>query len=151
MISVLAEDTVVAARLYEMLLPYRHQHNMTVAMAPYRGPVSLTLGRLANFLGRRTAARGHFSDARVQSEGMHAPWYSLAARDAIIALGGDDPRLTPREAQVAELVTEGLTNREIAGLLFLSERTVENHVSSILRRLDVPNRAAAAALLSPAR
>lgn len=150
-LSVLAEDTVVAARLYEMLLPCRHQHNMTVAMAPYRGPVSLTLGRLADLLGRRTAARSHFSDARVQSEEMHAPWYSLAAREAITAIGGDDPRLTPREAQVAELVTDGLTNREIAGLLFLSERTVENHVSSILHRLDVPNRAAAAALLSPAR
>lgn len=52
-------------------------------------------------------------------------------------------RLSPREIEVLALVTDGLTDREIADRLTLSARTIEAHVASILRKLDVPNRAAA--------
>ncbi len=48
--------------------------------------------------------------------------------------------LTRREWDVAELVAQGLTNREIAERLFLSERTVENHVQHILTKLNLSNR-----------
>jgi ATP/maltotriose-dependent transcriptional regulator MalT len=48
--------------------------------------------------------------------------------------------LTPRELEVLTLVTEGLHNAEIAGRLFLAEKTVAHHVSAILRKLGVPNR-----------
>ena len=48
--------------------------------------------------------------------------------------------LTARQAEVLELLTEGLTNTEIADQLFLSLRTVENHVSAILSKLHVTNR-----------
>lgn len=54
------------------------------------------------------------------------------------------PVLSPREGRVAELVAQGLTNRQIAALLFLSERTVESHVSSILRKLGCARRATVA-------
>jgi DNA-binding CsgD family transcriptional regulator/tetratricopeptide (TPR) repeat protein len=53
--------------------------------------------------------------------------------------------LTPREFEVLHLVAEGRSNREIADVLFLSERTVENHVRHVLTKLDVPSRVAAAA------
>ncbi len=53
---------------------------------------------------------------------------------------GPSTPLTPREQEVAELVTKGLTSREIAERLYLSERTVQNHVQHILTKLDLSNR-----------
>jgi DNA-binding NarL/FixJ family response regulator len=47
--------------------------------------------------------------------------------------------LTPREREVLGLMAEGRTNRAIAGELFLSERAVERHVTSIFSKLDLPS------------
>ncbi len=53
--------------------------------------------------------------------------------------------LTDQEMRVLAQVSEGKTNREIAGVMFLGEGTVRNYVSSILRKLNLTNRAEAAA------
>ena len=53
--------------------------------------------------------------------------------------------LTAREREILALVAEGLRNGEIAQRLFLSQRTVDNHVSAILRKLGADNRVQAAA------
>jgi DNA-binding NarL/FixJ family response regulator len=53
--------------------------------------------------------------------------------------------LTARELQVLRQVAAGRTNKAIATELSLSERTIDRHVSNILRKLDVPSRAAATA------
>lgn len=52
--------------------------------------------------------------------------------------------LTEREVDVLKLVAKGMTNEEIAKVLFLSERTVRTHVSNILRKLHLANRTQAA-------
>ncbi|MFF5727158.1 LuxR C-terminal-related transcriptional regulator [[Kitasatospora] papulosa] len=49
--------------------------------------------------------------------------------------------LTAREREVADMVAEGLTNQEIATRLFLGPRTVETHVSRVLRKTGVATRA----------
>jgi ATP/maltotriose-dependent transcriptional regulator MalT len=54
-------------------------------------------------------------------------------------------QLTARELQVLRLVAAGETNKAIATVLSLSERTIDRHVGNILTKLDVPSRAAAAA------
>ncbi len=53
--------------------------------------------------------------------------------------------LTPRELEVLRILATGKTNKDIAGELFISERTVDRHVSNILGKLDVASRAAATA------
>ena len=53
--------------------------------------------------------------------------------------------LTPRETEVLALIVVGLSNAEIAARLFLSTRTIDHHVSAILRKLDVPSRSRASA------
>lgn len=70
----------------------------------------------------------------------------------ILALGTDRPTsaletLTPREADIAELVAKGRSNAEIAKALELSLFTVKNHVSSILMKLHVRSRTEAAAFI----
>jgi DNA-binding CsgD family transcriptional regulator len=54
--------------------------------------------------------------------------------------------LTPREAEVLNLLARGYTNREIAATLVISVKTVSVHVSHILRKLGAPNRLEAAAI-----
>jgi len=54
--------------------------------------------------------------------------------------GSDAPRLTERETEVLRLVATGLSYKEIADRLFLSHRTVQNHVQNTLRKLQLHNR-----------
>ena len=49
--------------------------------------------------------------------------------------------LTDQELNILALITEGLTNKEIAAQVFLSEKTVRNYVSSILNKLNLASRA----------
>jgi len=64
--------------------------------------------------------------------------------------GVEEPRelklLTEQERRILEYVAEGLTNREIAGKMFLAEKTVKNYVSSVLAKLGLERRTQAAVL-----
>jgi len=71
----------------------------------------------------------------VESDGA-VPEPSLAAPPV--------PPLSPRELDVLRLLVDGRSNQEIAGLLFISHRTVASHVESILNKLDLESRTAAA-------
>ena len=56
----------------------------------------------------------------------------------------DENALTKREVQVLKLLAEGMYNREIGEKLFISEKTVKNHVSSIFKKIGVTDRTQAA-------
>ena len=56
----------------------------------------------------------------------------------------EENSLTARELEVLELIAEGMINKEIAKNLYISEKTVKNHVSNIFRKLNVSDRTQAA-------
>jgi RNA polymerase sigma factor (sigma-70 family) len=59
--------------------------------------------------------------------------------------------LTPREREVLDLLAQGLTNKEIAEALVISDNTVKRHLKAIFAKLDVSTRAAAAARAAASR
>jgi DNA-binding CsgD family transcriptional regulator len=100
-------------------------------------------------LGRGHAARAEASEARRRLLELGAARDADRARRILDAAGargsGSDPAITPREREVLGLLSEGLTNRLIAERLGVSEHTIHRHVTNILRKLDLPSRAGAAA------
>ena len=75
----------------------------------------------------------------------------MALRDAIASRG--DPNLeellSPAERRVAEAVVAGLTNREVAASLFISEKTVEFHLHNIYRKHGIRSRTQLVRRFSP--
>ena len=150
-----AADPEVAAGYLELdlfsdLRPLLPAVPMPTLVLHRRGDRTVPIGRgreLASLLpnGRFVALTG---DA-------HVVWME-DTRDVRRALAGfvgepepaaatDDSPLSRRETEVLRLVSEGLSNREIAGSLVLSEHTVHRHVANILRKLGHSTRAGAAA------
>lgn len=92
------------------------------------------------------AAREHLRDAMRIFQSYQADHWVARARAELRAAGEptgaplDRSELTPQQAQIARLVAEGATNREIAAQLFLSHRTVEHHLRNIFARLGVRSR-----------
>jgi DNA-binding CsgD family transcriptional regulator/tetratricopeptide (TPR) repeat protein len=72
---------------------------------------------------------------------------ATGARPRRVALSGVES-LTPSERRVAEMAAEGPTNREIAQALFVTQRTVEVHLTSIYRKLGITSRSQLAAALA---
>jgi DNA-binding CsgD family transcriptional regulator len=79
------------------------------------------------------------------------PWVARAA--SLRAALGDRPAgpLSRREAEVAELVGQGMTNRQIASELYISERTAQTHVQHILTKLGFSTRSQIAAWITAQR
>jgi RNA polymerase sigma factor (sigma-70 family) len=103
------------------------------------------LGRVADAEREGAAAAKQLRELGAEHEAARAQRLlsgAIRSSDAASALR----ELTPREREVLRLVTEGLTNRQIAGRLVVSEHTVHRHVTNLLRKLDLPSRTAAAAL-----
>ena len=71
--------------------------------------------------------------------------FTGASATLLHRLGPGDGGLSTREVEVATLVAEGLSNREIAARLVISERTAGNHVAHILTKLGFTSRSQIAA------
>lgn len=67
---------------------------------------------------------------------------------ASVAAGGSRVALSPRETEVLTLVARGLSNKAIGNTLFISQKTVKNHLYSIFRKLGVKDRTNAALIAS---
>ena len=113
----------------------------------------LALGGVLRRARRRRDAREALEQALALFEALPAPLWSAQARAELERIGGRRPgssELTPSERRVAELVAAGRSNKEVAAILSVSTRTVENHLARIYAKLDVRTRTALAARLAGA-
>jgi DNA-binding CsgD family transcriptional regulator len=107
------------------------------------GRTLLALGVAQRRAKRRREARATLEEALALFEQIGAMLWAQRARSELRRISGRAPTtggLTPAEERVAALVARGKTNREVAAALFLSDRTVEGHLSHIFGKLGVRHR-----------
>ncbi|SFK57783.1 AAA family ATPase [Geodermatophilus ruber] len=122
--------------------------------APARARTELAYGRFLRRARRRVDARPHLRAALGTFDELGAEPWAEQARQELRASGEtarrreatDVPALTPQERQVAGLVRQGLSNRDIAARLFLSPRTIDFHLRNVFAKLGVTSRTELAAL-----
>ena len=108
-----------------------------------RGRTMLARGAILRRANRRRAARETLREAIAAFESLGTPLWAAKARDEVARIGGRTAAgndLTPSEQRIAELVAEGKTNKEVAAILVIAERTVESVLTQIYRKLDVRSR-----------
>lgn len=118
-------DKAAVAEDYQRLLPYAAQSHYELARALLKK-------------GETAEAKQHARAASLAADqlGMRLLAAQVSALDSAL----DDNPLTPRQREVARLVAQGLTNRQLASALHISERTAESHVQNIMTTLGFQSR-----------
>lgn len=127
-----------------------------VPMPFERARTELVLGERLRRTRRRAEARDWLDRAQRGFERLGAEPWAARARTELRATGARAvphvisavEELTPHELQVALLVAEGRTNREVGSALFLSPKTIEHHLGSIYRKLGLRSRTQLAARMA---
>jgi DNA-binding CsgD family transcriptional regulator len=113
-------------------MPFEHARTLLVA------------GAIARRRRRRSAAKAAFERAEALFAELGAElWRARAAEEAgrVGLRRGAGDAVTATERRVAELAAQGRTNREIAGTLHMSPKTVEAHLARVYRKLEIASRA----------
>jgi len=108
----------------------------------------LELGAAIRRAGRRADAREPLREALELAGGCGADAVAARAHDELVTAGARPRRdpiesrsnLTASELRVARLAAEGMTNREIAQALFVTENTIETHLRAVFRKLEIRSR-----------
>jgi DNA-binding CsgD family transcriptional regulator len=133
-----------AERLYEEAVKYLGQ----CRSVPHLARAYLVYGEWLRRQRRRRDARERLRTAHDMFTSMGAGAFAERARVELLATGerarqrtaGAAEELTPQEAQIARLVSEGESNRDIAAQLFLSPSTVDYHLRKVFRKTGVTSR-----------
>jgi DNA-binding CsgD family transcriptional regulator len=142
--ALLAEDPAEAERLFKEALAMHER-----AGRPFeRARTELAFGEFLRRRRRRAQARTHLRAALERFEALGAALWFERARSELRASGETarkrDPStldlLTAQEVHIAQLVAEGRTNRDVAGQLFLSPRTIDFHLRNVYRKLGIASR-----------
>jgi DNA-binding CsgD family transcriptional regulator len=140
----LLADDAAADRLYREAAVHLERTSQRTQLARTR----LLYGEWLRRRRRRREAREQLAAAAEMFEAMGMDAFARRTRVELRATGervgrrtGEiDNHLTPQEAQIAQLVAGGLTNREIATQLFISSSTVEYHLQKVFRKFAVTSR-----------
>ena len=94
----------------------------------------------------KTDGKKHIEDA-LRALAMHRPYFTTRVGEILFdqlrqgeksrAESPPGSRLTAREREIVQLLTEGKSNREVAGFLGISEKTVETHRAAVMRKLNL--------------
>jgi ATP/maltotriose-dependent transcriptional regulator MalT len=140
----LLSDGEAAEDLYREAIDHLGRTRMRYELAR----AHLLYGEWLRRQNRRVDARRQLRTAHEMLSAMGADGFAERARRELLATGEKvrkrsvetATQLTDQEACIAHLVTEGLTNTEIGGQLFVSSRTVEYHLSKVFSKLGVGSR-----------
>lgn len=131
---------------------------MLTSYADDEAVTSAIIAGAAGYLLKQTRGRELISaiEAVARGESLLDPGVTgkVLTRMREMAAGGHKDKLSElseQERRILGLIAEGKTNREIAGSVFLSEKTVKNYVSTILSKLGMERRAQAAAFMAQQR
>lgn len=127
------------------------QHAGRVELPFERARSLLVLGVVLRRAKQLRAARESFEAASEIFERLGTRIWAERARAELAHIGGrraQGHELTATERRVAELVAEGLSNREVSSRLFVTQKTVEFHLRNIFRKLSVRSRTELARLLA---
>ncbi|HEY6688211.1 MAG TPA: AAA family ATPase [Propionibacteriaceae bacterium] len=154
----------VAARSRALLEPASFENHMTEALRlhsisdmPFeRARTELMIGQHLRRHKQPTKARSLLTAALALFDRLGAPDWANRARSELQATGIRMPQptpgglttLTPQELQVALAVARGHSNREVAGLLFLSTKTVEFHLRNVFQKLGINRRTRLATIVA---
>ncbi len=123
------------------------------AQQPFElGRTLMVKGQVERRAKQKRVARSSLDQALRIFGSLGAPLWAERARSELSRVGGPAApgELTPTERQIAELVVEGLTNREVADALFVSVKTVEANLSRIYHKMGVGSRRELQRVMRPA-
>ncbi len=132
-------EPAAAMLLFERAL-VEHRH---VAQPLELARTLLAKGQVERRARQRSTARTTLQQALAIFDEVDSPLWAAKARAELARIGGRAPAgegLTSTERRIAELVAEGKTNKEVAAILVVAERTVESALTQIYRKLDVRSR-----------
>jgi DNA-binding CsgD family transcriptional regulator len=140
LLAMAAGETDAAVGFFEQALA-EHRH---AGGAFQEARTLLALGGALRRGKRKREAREALGKAKLTFERLGASVWAERAREEAARVGGRAPadgELTPTERTVAELVAQGLSNRDVAAALFVTPKTVEFHLGNVFRKLGVRSRA----------
>lgn len=141
-VEVMGEVLAAAPQARVLMMTMSADDDAVVAAmrAGARGYVVKGAGRDDLLHAMRTVASGGAAFSPVVADQLGRLLTSAPSPAGLSAVGTPFPQLTSRELEVLDLMARGLENRRIARELHLSDKTVRNHVSNVLTKLDAEHR-----------